>query len=499
MVEFVDSVKLIAIAGNGGDGCSSVHREKFKPLGGPDGGNGGDGGSVFIEASHKVTSLLDVQRRPHRRAGNGTQGMGDYRDGKSAEDLVVLVPVGTVVKDGDTVLADLEIAGDSVCVAHGGRGGLGNLALASKRRKAPGFALMGEPGEERTVELELKLLADVALVGFPSSGKSTLISAMSAARPKIAEYPFTTLVPNLGVVEAGSGRFTVADVPGLIEGAAEGRGLGHEFLRHIERCSVIAHVIDSSSYEISRNPLDDYHLIESELERYEQARGLSAERTIASKPRVVILNKVDMADGKEMSDLFIDQFREMGLDVYAVSALTRQNIKELVYGLWNLLENREFTDQEDRREPVVFSLESNKQVSTSVSKVEIEGKPAYQVRGTKPERWIAQTDFSNDEAVGYLADRLNAAGIEEELFELGATPGATVVIGSLKDGVIFDWEPTMTSGAELLGSRGSDSRVEEPTRKSRKERKQEYHSRMDAKEAARQQLRDEASAGLWTD
>ena len=251
MTTFVDRVTLHVEAGKGGHGVASVHREKFKPLGGPDGGNGGHGGDVVLVVDPQVTTLLDYHRSPHRRATNGAPGAGDEKNGANGDDLVLPVPAGTVITDasGD-VLADLVAPGATFVAAQGGRGGLGNKALSSQRRKAPGFALLGEPGESRDIVLELKSLADVALIGFPSAGKSSLVSVLSAARPKIADYPFTTLVPNLGVVTAGDMRYTVADVPGLIPGASEGRGLGLEFLRHVERCSVLVHVIDLSLIHI---------------------------------------------------------------------------------------------------------------------------------------------------------------------------------------------------------------------------------------------------------
>src|SRR5690242_9743286 len=272
VASFVDRVVVHAVAGNGGHGAASIHREKFKPLGGPDGGNGGHGGDIVLVVDPGVHTLLDFHFHPHQRAGNGKQGMGSLRAGAAGESLELRVPDGTVVQSADgAVLADLTGAGTRFLAARGGRGGLGNHALASKRRKAPGFALLGEPGESRDLVLELKSVADVGLVGFPSAGKSSLIAALSAARPKIADYPFTTLVPQLGVVTAGSGVdaevFTVADVPGLIPGASEGRGLGLDFLRHIERCSVLVHVVDCATYEPGRDPVSDVQALEDELAR----------------------------------------------------------------------------------------------------------------------------------------------------------------------------------------------------------------------------------------
>src|SRR5262249_3125 len=266
MPRFVDRVVIHARAGNGGNGCASIHREKFKPLGGPDGGNGGRGGDVIFGVDSSTATLLDFHRRPLRRAGNGKAGAGSHPSGAAGRGLSVNVPDGTGVKAADgEVLADLIGAGTEFVAAQGGHGGLGNAALASTRRKAPGFALRGEPGEQKELLLELKVIADAGLVGFPNAGKSSLISAMSADRPKIANYPFTTLTPHLGVVEARDTQFVLADVPGLIPGASEGRGLGHDFLRHIERCSVLVHVIDCATDEPGRDPVTDLDVLEAEL------------------------------------------------------------------------------------------------------------------------------------------------------------------------------------------------------------------------------------------
>jgi len=266
VAEFADRVTLRVHAGHGGHGCASIHREKFKPLGGPDGGNGGRGGDVILEVDASSATLLDFHRRPVRRAANGRQGEGSNRTGANGADLIIPVPNGTEVKTAaGEVLADLVGVGTRFVAAAGGRGGLGNAALASPRRKAPGFALKGEPGQQRDLILELKTIADVGLVGFPNAGKSSIIAAMSAARPKIADYPFTTLIPNLGVVEAGDVQFVVADVPGLIPGASQGKGLGHDFLRHVERCSTLVHVLDCATEEPGRSPAADLDVIEKEL------------------------------------------------------------------------------------------------------------------------------------------------------------------------------------------------------------------------------------------
>src|SRR5579872_3250876 len=301
MAEFADHAALRVHAGHGGNGCASVHREKFKPLGGPDGGNGGRGGDVILQVDASSATLLDFHRRPVRRAGNGRQGEGSNRTGADAADLIIPVPNGTEVKTAaGEVLADLVGVGTRFVVAAGGRGGLGNAALASTRRKAPGFALKGEPGQQRDLILELKTVADVGLVGFPNAGKSSIIAVMSAARPKIASYPFTTLIPNLGVVEAGDVQFVVADVPGLIPGASQGKGLGHDFLRHVERCSTLVHVLDCATADPGRDPISDLDTIEAELAAYAEIVGPGlAGTSLLDRPRLVALNKVDVPEGRE--------------------------------------------------------------------------------------------------------------------------------------------------------------------------------------------------------
>src|SRR6201994_4947309 len=300
MAEFADEALLKVAGGHGGHGCMSIHREKFKPLGGPDGANGGRGGDVILEVDPNVNTLLDFHRRPIRRASHGKPGEGSNRTGAEGGDLIIGVPDGTVVRTSDgKFLADLVGIGTRFVAAPGGKGGLGNAALASPRRKAPGFALKGEPGQQYDLILELKTVADVGLVGFPNAGKSSLISAMSAARPKIADYPFTTLIPNLGVVEAGDVQFVVADVPGLIPGASRGKGLGHDFLRHVERCSILVHVLDCATEEPGRDPITDLDAIEEELAAYGDATGAA----LLTRPRLVALNKIDVPAAREMADL----------------------------------------------------------------------------------------------------------------------------------------------------------------------------------------------------
>ncbi|MGW5361212.1 GTPase ObgE [Actinopolymorpha pittospori] len=446
---FVDRVTLHAAGGDGGHGCTSVLREKFKPLGGPDGGNGGRGGSVILEVDRGVTTLVDYYHAPHRRAGNGRPGQGSNRDGADGADLVLRVPDGTLVKTPEgEVLIDLVGVGTSYVIAAGGNGGLGNAALASSRRKAPGFALLGEPAERRSVVLELKLVADIGLVGFPSAGKSSIIAALSRARPKIADYPFTTLVPNLGVVTAGDTTFTLADVPGLIEGASEGRGLGHEFLRHIERCSALCHVIDCATLEPGRDPLSDLDVIEAEL---------SAHGGLEDRPRIVALNKADVPDARDLADLVRPELEARGLHVFEVSAATREGLVELSYAMARLVHQRRASLPPPEPTRIVIRPRA---VDESDFTIKREGD-LWRVRGRRPERWVRQTDFSNDEAVGYLADRLNRLGVEDQLRKLGAEPGDAVAIGEEQNAVVFDFDPSVETGAEMLrGPRGGDPRLE---------------------------------------
>ncbi|MGR3938021.1 GTPase ObgE [Streptomyces sp. BRA346] len=450
MTTFVDRVELHVAAGNGGHGCASVHREKFKPLGGPDGGNGGRGGDVILVVDQSVTTLLEYHHSPHRKATNGKPGEGGHRSGKDGSDLVLPVPDGTVVLDKrGNVLADLIGEGTTYIAAQGGRGGLGNAALASARRKAPGFALLGEPGHAGDVVLELKTVADVALVGYPSAGKSSLISVLSAAKPKIADYPFTTLVPNLGVVTAGSTVYTIADVPGLIPGASQGKGLGLEFLRHVERCSVLVHVLDTAALESERDPLTDLDVIEAELAEY---GGLE------DRPRLVVLNKVDIPDGKDLADIIRPDLEARGYQVFEASAIAHLGLKELSFALADIVGKARAAKPKEEATRIVIRP---KAVDDAGFKVVAEDG-FYRVVGEKPERWVHQTDFNNDEAVGYLADRLNRLGVEEELVKAGARAGDEVVIGPEDNAVVFDWEPTLAAGAEMLGRRGEDHRFEAP-------------------------------------
>lgn len=452
MPDFVDRVVLHAAAGRGGDGCASIHREKFVPLGGPDGGNGGRGGTVIVEVDGGAKTLLDYHRRPHRRAGKGTAGKGSHRHGAAGRDLVLPVPAGTVVKTADgEPLADLVAAGDRYVVAAGGKGGLGNAALASPRRRAPGFALKGEPGEGLDVVLELKTVADVGLVGFPNAGKSSLIAALSAARPKIADYPFTTLVPNLGVVAAGRHEFVVADVPGLIPGASTGKGLGFAFLRHVERCSVLVHVVDCATPEPGRDPVSDFDAIEAEL---------AAHGAFADRPRLVVLNKVDVPDGRELAQLVRPDLEARGLRVYEASGATREGLRELAFAMGALVDDTRAAAPEPQPFRPVIRPRPLGEPGFEVARV---GDNMFTVRGEKPTRWVRQTDFGNDEAVGYLADRLARLGVEEVLRDAGADEGAEVIIGEGDDAVVFDWDPSTPAGGRRRGPwgpRGGDPRIE---------------------------------------
>ena len=452
MATFVDRVTLHAAAGSGGDGCVSVHREKFKPLGGPDGGNGGRGGDVILVVDPNTTTLLDFHHSPNRKATNGSLGYGDFCNGKEGKDLILPVPNGTVVKNlAGEVIIDLVGIGTQFIAAQGGKGGLGNAALASSKRRAPGFALKGEPGEERTLILELKSVADVGLIGFPSAGKSSLVAAISAAKPKIADYPFTTLVPNLGVVQADDTRFTVADVPGLIPGASEGKGLGHEFLRHVERCAALVHVLDCGTLETDRDPLKDFDAIEEELKLY---GGL------ADRPRIIALNKIDLPDGKAMADMVQPTLESRGFQVFQISAAARIGLTELLYAMAKIIQEARKNEVKDAKTRIVLRPTA---VDDSGFTVTANSDGSFTVLGDKPERWVKQTDFTNAEAIGYLADRLANLGVERELFKKGAKEGDEVRIGAGEDAVIFDWEPTIEAGAELLaGPRGSDLRIESP-------------------------------------
>ncbi|WFE52268.1 GTPase ObgE [Micromonospora sp. WMMD1155] len=479
MATFVDRVVLHLQAGDGGHGCVSIHREKFKPFGGPDGGNGGHGGSVSLVVDPQVTTLLDFHFHPHVKADNGKGGAGSNRDGANGRNLVLKVPNGTVVQTTDgTVLADMVGVGTTFEIARGGRGGRGNASLANAKRKAPGFAELGEPGDQLDIVLELKSVADVGLVGFPSAGKSSLISVISAAKPKIADYPFTTLVPNLGVVRLDNHTFTVADVPGLIPGAATGKGLGLEFLRHIERCAVLVHVIDSATLEPGRDPVADIDAIEAELNQY---GGL------ADRPRLVAVNKVDVPDGRDLAEIVRPDLEERGYRVFEVSAATREGLKELTYAMAELVEaERKAAPPAEPTRIVIRPIA----VDDAGFTITAEGDGSYTVHGVRPERWVKQTNYDNDEAVGYLADRLARLGVEDKLAKAGAQPGDLVRIGERE----FDWQPTLFAGVEFVpGNRGTDIRLEE------KSNRASAADRLAARKARRVRSEDEVGADASDD
>ena len=546
MVDFVDRVRVHLKAGSGGNGCASIRREKFKPLAGPNGGNGGNGGSISFRATNQQTSLLDFHFSAKKTAKNGEMGQGGDKDGKWGEDLTLDVPLGTIIKDlqGNTV-ADMVREGQEFLVVEGGEGGFGNARLASKQRKAPGFALAGIPGEEAELTLELKLLANVALVGFPSAGKSSIIAAISAARPKIADYPFTTLTPNLGVVSSHGYRYTVADVPGLIPGASTGKGLGLEFLRHIERTSVIAHIIDMATYEPGRDPLSDFEAIQEELHAYDT--NYNTEYTsIVQRPRIIILNKVDDSAARDLAELAASEFEERGEQVFLASASTHEGLKEVVQRLGELVKEASGSEsatpdkaidaneaadgqgaasddalalaEETVREVIKLTpLKRKTSGSRNEFSVKAHGSGAqawYEVTGERLRRWVLQTDFGNDEAVGYLADRLAKIGVEDELRKLEAAPGAEVRVSikatrapyliSDQEYYVFNYEPDLMAGAEVLYSnrRGEDTRLDyedRAQRATRKEKREVYHARQDERSATREQFSKERESGYWAD
>jgi GTP-binding protein len=405
--------------------------------------------------------------------------MGNNKEGANGGDLELRVPDGTVVIDEQgRLLADLTGAGTRFEAAAGGRGGLGNASLASRARKAPGFALLGEKGQARDLTLELKTVADVGLVGFPSAGKSSLVSVISAAKPKIADYPFTTLVPNLGVVSAGEQTFTVADVPGLIPGASDGRGLGLDFLRHIERCAVLVHVVDCATMDPGRDPISDIDALEAELAAYTPTlQGDTSLGDLAERPRAVVLNKIDVPDARELADFVREEVAQRyGWPVFEVSTVNRDGLRPLTFALWDMVAAyRAAQPVVAPRRPVIRPIPVDESGFTVTS----DGDGGFVVRGTRPERWIGQTDFTNDEAVGYLGDRLARLGVEDELLKLGAKPGCAVTIGD----VTFDWEPQTPAGIDVtMSGRGTDLRLEQDDRVRADERKTARKQRRESRD-----------------
>ncbi len=421
---FVDEVVIDVKAGDGGNGSVSFRREKYVPNGGPNGGDGGKGGDIYMEADSNLSTLLDFRYQRHYEALRGIHGTSRDMHGSNAGDVTLKVPLGTTATDVETdrVLADLTKHGDRAMVARGGIGGRGNAHFTTSTKQAPKFAENGEPGEERQLKLELKLLADVGLIGYPNVGKSTLIAALSAARPKIANYPFTTLVPNLGVVRVDEERtFVIADIPGLIEGASEGIGLGHQFLRHVERTRLLCHLIDVSD-TTGREPMDDYAIINRELANYSD--------TLAKLPQIVVLNKTDIAD-PEMVELLRAELSEEDIPVFAISAATRQGLEPLVYYLAERLAEMPLPPPFDDG---IMRITANTVNGRRVTDRRWEARynPAietYIVEGRGIERLVAMTQLENEDAVHRLHRTMEKSGIINKLRTLGAEMGDTVRIG----------------------------------------------------------------------
>ncbi|WP_010098992.1 GTPase ObgE [Ornithinibacillus scapharcae] len=420
---FVDQVSVYVKAGDGGNGLVAYRREKYVPLGGPAGGDGGNGGDVIFKVDEGLNTLMDFRYNRHFKAKRGENGMSKNQHGKNADPLIVSVPPGTTVMDEDTdqVIADLTIHGQEAVIVKGGRGGRGNSRFATPRNPAPDFAENGEPGEEKNIKVELKLIADVGLVGFPSVGKSTLLSVVSAAKPKIADYHFTTLVPNLGVVDVGDGRsFVLADLPGLIEGAHEGVGLGHQFLRHVERTRVIIHVIDMAGTE-GRNPFDDYQKINNELREYDER--------LMTRPQIIAANKMDMPDAEENLEKFKEQIGN-GVPIYPISALTKGGLRDILYAVADQLEKipKYSTEVEETEETVVYRYQKEE----SGFEINRDDDGAFVVSGPRIEKLFKMTDFNREEAIRRFARQMRSMGVDEELRNRGAKDGDTIRISQFE-------------------------------------------------------------------
>ena len=413
---FVDEVIVTLEAGNGGNGCMAFRREKCVPMGGPFGGNGGKGSDIIFKVDEGLNTLLDLRYKKVIKGNKGENGLGKGMHGSNAKDVVIYVPEGTIITDVDTnlVIADLTKKDDEVIAAYGGRGGRGNIAFATKANPAPSFAENGEPGEIRKVKLELKLLADVGLVGLPSVGKSTFISKISAAKPKIAAYHFTTLSPNLGMVRVDENRsFVVADLPGLIEGASLGEGLGIKFLKHIERTRVIAHIIDMGGTE-GRDPINDYKIIRKELENFN--------KSIIEKPEIIIANKMDMPSSLENLEKFK---KEINKEIIPISAINNEGLKEVIFKLADMLDQIPkvpLTNEDETESHILYKFEREKQFEI------VKEKDAWLIKGKEVEKLFRMTKFNTDESVNRFANKLRKMGIDDKLSELGAEEGDTVKI-----------------------------------------------------------------------
>jgi GTPase len=416
---FVDEVKIYVKGGDGGNGMVSFRREKYIPNGGPSGGDGGRGADVIFEVEEGLRTLMDFRYQRHFKAPRGEHGMSKGMHGKGSEDMIIKVPPGTIVSDADTnvVIADLTEHGQRAIIAKGGRGGRGNARFATPANPAPELSENGEPGQERNVSLELKLLADVGLVGFPSVGKSTLLSVVSAARPKIAEYHFTTIVPNLGMVETEDGRsFVLADLPGLIEGAHSGVGLGHQFLRHIERTRVIVHVIDMAAID-GRDPYEDYLTINKELAEYNLR--------LTERPQIIVANKMDMPEAEENLKNFKEQYSD-DYPIFEVSALTRKGLRDLLYTVADKIEQTPEFPLEEEEDTGVHRVLYKHEVEHEGFYITREPDGSFVISGEKVERLFKMTDFSRDESIRRFSRQLRGMGIDEALREKGATDGDTV-------------------------------------------------------------------------
>lgn len=417
---FVDEVTIKVIAGRGGDGCTAFRREKYIAMGGPYGGNGGHGGDIIFKVDEGLHTLLDLRYQKIIKADKGENGKGKNQHGKKADPLVVKVPIGTVITDMDTnlIIGDLKTKNDSVVVAKGGRGGRGNTAFKTQTNTAPDFSENGEEGEEKILKVEVKMLADVGLVGLPSVGKSTIISCVSRSKPKIAAYHFTTLTPNLGVSKSSDGRsFVIADLPGLIEGASKGEGLGDKFLRHIERTKVIAHVIDMSSSE-GRNPYEDYLLINKELEKFN--------KKLLKKPQIIIANKMDLETAKENLDNFKKSLLDQNIEIFEVSAATNKGLQPVLDRLADLLEetpNQPLFEEEQLESHVLYKF-----VKEEPYTIDKEAEDLWVIKGKEIEKIFKMTKFSSEEGIYRFAKKLRRMGIDQKLEELGAKEGDQVRI-----------------------------------------------------------------------
>ncbi len=424
---FVDETTIEVAGGRGGDGVTSFHREKYRPRGGPDGGDGGRGGDVIMVADPGVATLVEYHFHPHQRAGKGTHGRGGNRRGADGDDRVLPVPVGTLVRDQDSqLLADLATPGARFLAARGGRGGRGNAAFSAGRRVAH-FHEKGESGQQRRLVLELRLLADAALVGFPNAGKSSIVARASAARPKVADYPFTTLEPVLGMVRAGEHDFVMADVPGLIPGAAAGKGLGHRFLRHVTRSAVLVHVVDLAPMEPGRDPEGDLAALEAELAAYDPA--------LAARPAMVVASKLDLPDGRARLPAAQAAAQRRGLACFGVSAVTGEGMAGFLYAVGAAVA--------EARAGAPAPVTAGTVVAEAEVPIRVVREGAgFRVLGDRPERWVAMSDLDNPEALAHLQRRLRRAGVDELLAAAGARPGDEVLVG----GTAFEYQPDLSAG-----------------------------------------------------